>query len=229
VGNFIFSVESFLTAYSWLGIPLSFLGGILLSLSPCVLPILPVALSIIGEASLATETKTSFLSLVFVLGVATTYVILGLIAGLFGIFLGSATNSFFVYLILGIVWIILGLSFFDIFKLPIFNVSYNPKKNLLSLFILGVVSGLSMIPCAFPILGAILSLISIKKNLFYGVACLLSFSLGYATVLFIVGESAVFLRRLSKSYLWFIIVKRILGLVLLIIGLYFIVNVIILI
>jgi len=221
MSDFIFTVEKVLNAHSWLGLPLSFLGGIFVSLSPCVLPMLPITIGVIGEAAIATKTKTSIISLIFVLGITTTYMVLGVTSALFGIFLGSAANSFLIYLILGLVFVFLGLAFFNVIHISIFNISYKPKTNFVSLFILGCVSGLSMIPCAFPILGTILSLISLKQNIIYAILCLVSFSLGYSVVLLVLGSSTSLVRKISEKKHLFVAIKKILGVVLLIMGAYF--------
>jgi len=219
--NFLVSFENIIINYSFWGLPASFLGGILASLSPCILPLLPITLTVIGTAAISSKTKSFLISLIFVFGVTTTYVILGIIAAMLGIFLGKIINSFFVYLILGVVFIFLGISFFDIFHFSIFNIHYKPKTNLFSVFILGILSGFTMIPCTFPVLGAILSLISIRKNVFYGVGCLGAFSLGYGLVLVLIGTSGSLMRKLSENKIWFIIIKKVLGLILILIGLYF--------
>ena len=225
MGNLLINIDMLIYNYSHWGVILSFLGGVLVTLSPCILPILPITLSVVGEASLNTKAKNFIISVVFVSGITLTYVTLGIVASLFGIFIGKTINSLLIYLILGIVFIVLGLSFFDLIHLTIFSINYRPKRTLISIFILGLLSGLSMLPCAFPILGTILTLISLRHNIIYGIACLLSFSLGYGLILFLIGSSTSLVRRLSSKGIWFIIVKKGLGLLILLTGLYFMVSV----
>jgi len=223
--DLLVNLEIFIHNHSSWGIPASFLGGVLVALSPCILPLLPVIISIIGEAALASKTKNLYLSIVFVLGVSTTYVSLGVIAAVFGIFLGKLIPPFLIYSLLGIVFIFLGLSFFDLFHFSVFDVNYKPKTNIISVFILGLLSGLAMLPCVFPVLGTILSVLSLKKNILYSVFCLFAFSLGYGAILSLIGSSAFFVRRLSEKGRWFIIIKRGLGIIILGVGVYFLVNV----
>jgi len=224
VEHLFIHIEEFLRQYSAWSLPASFLGGVLVSVSPCILPILPITLSIIGEAALNSKSKTLMLSIIFVLGITVTYVSLGITAAVFGIFIGRIIKSYVIYLGLGVIFIIIGLSFFDTFRIPVFSINYRPKVNLVSIFVLGVITGFSMIPCAFPVLGTILGIVSLRSNLLYGIACLMFFSAGYGFVLFCVGMSAGFMKRLSKNHFWSIIVKRILGAVVLLMGLYFILN-----
>jgi len=214
----------FIRNYSFLGIPASFLGGILTSLSPCILPILPVTLSIIGEAALNSKLKTLLLSLIFVLGITVTYVSLGLISAVFGIFLQKILKGFIIYLVLGAVFIFLGLSFFDLFHFSVFSANRTSRINLVSIFVLGLISGFVMIPCVFPVLGTILTLISLKQNIVYGILCLVSFSMGYGLILVLIGTSSRFINKLSEVTIGVIIIKRILGIIMITGGAYFIIT-----
>lgn len=216
--------HQFISVHSWWAVSASFLGGILGAVSPCILPLLPVTLGVISEASLSSGRKAIFVSLIFVLGVTVTYVSIGVTSAIAGIFLGNILNSFLVYLILGIICIFLGFSFFGVFHLAIFNINHKPAADLISVFILGLICGLSMIPCMFPILGAILTLISFKRNLLYAAACLGAFSLGYAAVFIFIGSSAQWLNKLSEKKHWVIGIKRFLGTVMILTGVYFFTN-----
>ena len=217
-------IEEFVRQYSAWSLPASFLGGVLVSVSPCTLPLLPITLSIIGEAALNSKSRILVLSILFVLGITFTYVSLGVTAAVFGVFIGKVIKSYMIYLGLGVIFIILGLSFFDIFRIRIFSINYRPKVNLISIFVLGVITGFSMIPCAFPVLGTILGVVSLKSNLLYGIMCLMFFSAGYGFVLACVGISAGFMKRLSKNVFWSIISKRIMGIVVILMGVYFIIS-----
>ncbi|UCD16061.1 MAG: sulfite exporter TauE/SafE family protein [Candidatus Omnitrophota bacterium] len=222
--NFLISLQEFIAGYSLLGIPASFLGGIFVALTPCILPLLPVTFSIIGEAALASGRRSFLLSIIFVLGITVNYVTLGVIAAVFGVLMSRLISSFLLYLILGVVFIFLGLSFFDLFHFSVFSVNYKSRSNLISIFILGVICGLYMIPCALPVLGAILSLISLKKNIVYGIFCLFSFSLGYGLIFVLVGSSASLVKKLADKKHWVVRIKRVLGVVMILGGIYFFLN-----
>ncbi len=218
------SIDNFLKAYSWWGFPASFLGGILSAFSPCVFPLIGVIISIIGEATLELKSKAIFLSLIFVAGFTFTYITIGIFASLFGIFIGKVVNAYIISLFLGGVFIFLGLCFFDVFHIPVFSIDYSLRTTFFSIFLWGVLSGLSMLPCVFPILGSIFSIISFKRDILYGILCLTFFSLGYGIVLITVGSSMTFIKRLSRKPVWFIIIKKMLGMVIFFIGVYFIIS-----
>lgn len=224
MNDILFYFERVIRLYSFVGIPGSFLGGILVAVSPCILPILPVTLGIIGEAALASKSKTFWLSVTFVAGVTVTYTALGVISAIFGIFLGRLVNPFIINLALGVIFVFLGLSFFDLFHFSVFNIGYKPRTNFISVFMLGIICGLAMIPCAFPVLGTILSVISMKRNMLYAAACLMAFSSGYGLVLSVIGISASLTRKIAGKTYWIIIIKRGLGVIIIMSGIYFLSN-----
>ena len=213
-----------------LGIGTSFLAGVLASFSPCIYPMIPITLGIIGAVASSSKLKGFLVSLVFVLGIAFIYCTLGAVSSLFGTLMGTFMINPVTYLFLASVFVFLGLSELDIVKvkMPFFSVNYTPKKStgLLAIFILGVISGLAMIPCNFPVLFSILNLIALKKNIVYGVVALFAFSLGYGLILIVLGTFTSLIRKLPKNKSWIIMVKKIIGFLLLGVGGYFLYNLI---
>ncbi|MBU0694619.1 MAG: sulfite exporter TauE/SafE family protein [Candidatus Omnitrophica bacterium] len=205
------------------GLGASFLAGILSSFSPCIYPLIPITLSVVGAVSATSRMKGFFISSIFVLGICFTYTLLGLTASVLGVLLGIFLVNPFTYLILVIILILLGLSLFGIIRLniPFFSPQYNYKRGGFSLFILGMVSGLAIIPCNFPVLGAILSLIALKRNIFYGGLSLFFFSLGFGLILIILGTFTSLVRKLPKGGFWLITIKKGLGAILILTGVYF--------
>ena len=87
-----------------------------------------------------------------------------------------------------------------------------------------MISALTVAPCIFPVLGAILTLISLKGNALYGGTALFLFSLGYGLILIILGTFSSLIRKLPKQGLWLIIIKKSLGVILILVGGYFILK-----
>lgn len=226
VEQLLINLERTLQTSPFLGLFSSFIAGIIVSFSPCIYPLIPITLSIVGVASTSSRKKGFLLSFIFVLGICFVYTILGFSAAL----LGFVFNLFFInpitYFLLTIIFFILGLSTLDIINLHIsfFTPHYDYKKGLISLFILGIISGLALVPCNFPVLGAILTLISLKKNILYGGLALFLFSLGYGTVLIFLGTFSSFIGKLPKQNIWFTVIRKIQGGVILIMGIYFLVK-----
>lgn len=228
--DFLPDLEKIFNASPILGLGVSFLAGLLVSFSPCIFPLIPITLGVVGATSVSSRRRAFFISTVFVLGIAFTYTVLGVTAAALGIFLAKFFINPVTYLILTVIFLVLGLSLFDVIKLNIFspNVSYKRKGGWVSLFIMGVVAGLAIIPCNFPVLGAILSLISREQNLVYGGLALFLFSLGYGTLLIVLGTFTSLLRKLPKTGSWLIIIRRLLGVILIMVAGYFLIKFIVL-
>lgn len=206
----------------------AFLGGVLVSFSPCVYPLVPITLGFIGVRAGSSRLKGLILSLVYVFGLAITYSILGLIASLSGRLFGQISAHPISYFIIGNACIIAGLSFFDIFNISFTGMrlqnKIKMKGDILSVLLLGLASGLIAGPCTAPALGTILLYVATKQNMFYGASLLFVFAYGMGFLLILVGTfSAVFV-NLSRSGIWFMRLKKISGFILLGIGEYFLIK-----
>ncbi len=212
--------------------PLSFIGaflwGVLVGFSPCVYPLVPVTLGFIGVKAGSSRLRGLILSLVYVLGLAITYSILGLIASLTGRLFGQISAHPISYFIIGNACIIAGLSFFDIINISFKGLRLQSKikmrGDILSAFLLCLASGLIAGPCTAPALGTILLYVATKQNIFYGASLLFVFAYGMGFLLILVGTfSAVFV-NLSRSGIWLERLKKLSGFILLGIGEYFLIK-----
>lgn len=215
--------ENFLLNYVF-----AFLSGVLVSFSPCVYPVLPLTASFIAGANTkGTKLKGFILSLIYVLGVAVTYSVLGIVAALSGKVFGQFQNSALVYLIVGNILFFFALVMFDVIALPTFGGNLQGKvkpTNLFMVFLFGAVSGLVIGPCTAPVLGTLLVYVGTKQNLFYGATLLFVFSYGVGASLILVGTFSGILSSLPKSGPWLIRVKQLCGAVLLLIAEYFFIK-----
>ena len=150
----------------------AFLGGILVSLTPCVYPLIPITAGYIGAGSAGSRFKGFTLSLTYVTGVAITYSILGMLASLTGRLFGQISTHPLTYIIVGVVVIVFGLSMLDLFNIPFVNVMKklpgSEKQNHFGAFLLGISSGLVVSPCLTPALSSILLYLATERNILYG-------------------------------------------------------------
>lgn len=205
---------------------IAFFGGILVSLTPCVYPLIPVAAGYIGVTSSGSKAKGLTLSLLYVTGVALTYSALGLAASVTGEIFGRINASPITHLFVGIVIILFGFSMFDLFALPLPNMIKLPaikKHSYLSAFVLGLSSGLIISPCLTPVLGSILVYLATKKNFIYGTFLLFSFAYGMGLILILTGIFSSLLVSLPKSGKWLIWIKRAFAFILCGMGIYLII------
>lgn len=203
----------------------AFLGGTIISFTPCVYPLIPITAGFIGIKSGGSKLKGLTLSLIYVTGVAITYSLLGLLASLTGRFFGSVSSSPITYIFVGIAVILFGLSMLDLFQISWPNIIRLPaqkKKGYISTFLLGLSSGLIVGPCLTPVLGSILVYLATKNNILYGMALLFSFAYGMGLVLILVGTFSSILVSLPKSGKWMVYIKKLSGIILLGTGIYFI-------
>lgn len=207
---------------------IAFVGGVLVSFTPCIYPIIPVTAGYIGAGSGGSRIKGFLLSLSFVAGTAVTYSILGIIAALGGVIFGKFSTSPVAHIAAGALVFFFGLAMFGLFPLPLpaFSQFKGPERKTggyIPAFLLGAGSGLVVSPCISPALGAILAYLATKRNVFYGAFLLFSFSCGMGVLLVIVGTfSSSIINWLPKSGKWMNHVKSVCAGLLVIMGLYFI-------
>lgn len=202
----------------------AFLGGVMISFTPCVYPLIPVSVSYISAKS-SSRFKGFILSLIYVTGIAFTYSILGLIASLTGRLFGNISSHPITYLAVGAIIAVFGFSMLDLFNLP-FNAKINlpifKEKNYFSILLLGITSGLIVSPCLTPVLGSILSYLATRKNIVYGMSLLVVFAYGMGLVFILSGTFGSILVNLPKSGKWMVYIKRAAGILLVAMGIYFI-------
>lgn len=201
----------------------AFLGGILVSFTPCVYPLLPITVAYIGASGTNSKLKGFSLSLTYVTGISITYAILGMIAVLTGSIFGKISSLPLVRIIVGLIIIFFGFIIwsgrgirFPGLKSPLINKS----GSYLSCFILGLVSGFLISPCIVPVLGSILAFVATKRNFIYGALLLFSFAFGMGTLLILAGSFSSILTSLPKTGKWMEIMKKICAIILIAIGIY---------
>ncbi len=207
----------------------AFLGGILVSFSPCTYPLIPITLSFIGIKAGSHPLKGLFHSLIYVLGIAVTYSTLGLLAALTGKMFGQIASHPFSYLLVGNACILAGLSFLEVFQIGFPGISLHhkikkPGGGYLPVFFLGLASGLVVGPCMTPALSAILVIVAKRQNLFYGASLLFVFAYGVGFLLILLGTFGSLFLSLPKSGVWLTRIKKASGFILIALGEYFIIQ-----
>ncbi len=212
----------------WLLIASFFGFGLLLSLTPCVLPMIPILSGMIaGRGAGMTRMHGFALSAAYVLGMAITYAIAGVAAGLSGAMLSAALQNPWVLGSFAAVFVILALAMFGVYELqlpPNLQTRLAETTNRLpggkysGVFAMGVLSALIVGPCvAAPLAGALLY-ISQSRDGVLGGAALFSMALGMGVPLLAVGASAGAL--LPKAGPWMVTVKRFFGVLLIAVAIY---------
>ena len=226
MGALLSSFQSSLQAGSPLAYALAFLGGFLVSFTPCVYPILPVTVGYIGSRSGGSRRRAVLLSAAYAVGMALTYAVLGTAAGLSGSVFGEATAHPLAYLVLGNVCILLSLSLFDVFHLPtpaILARAGSPgsaPRGMGGAFVVGLLSGLVVGPCTAPVLGGLLLYVGASGHPVFGATLLFTFALGMGLPVVALGTFAGLLTNLPRAGRWTVTVQRAFGVLLLLAGEY---------
>src|SRR4030042_5421435 len=106
---------------SVLSVFLAYLGGVLASLTPCVYPMIPIILGVIGASAIDNRMRGLMLSLAYVAGLSLVYTLLGIFASVTGRFFGEIATSPWSYLIFGNLCLVLGIWMMDWLNLPLFH------------------------------------------------------------------------------------------------------------
>jgi len=195
--------------------------GLLLSFTPCVLPMVPILSSIIVGESQVTRQRGLLLAAAYSLGMALVYTALGVAAGLAGEGLAGALQKPWVLLTFGALLVALALSMFDVYQLQLPSALQTRLSNasgnlsggrLAAVFTMGAVSALIVGPCvAGPLAGALLY-ISQTGNALIGAGALFAMACGMSVPLLLTGLSAGSL--LPRAGAWMNHVKKVFGLLL---------------
>ncbi len=207
----------------WLIAAVFFGAGILLTFTPCVLPMIPILSGIIvGEGSNATRTRAFTLSFAYVMGMSVTYTGIGVGAALSGNLLSAALQNPWVLSAFATVFVLLSLSMFGFYELQLpsgFHAKITETSNRLegghlgAVVLMGIFSAAIVSPCvAAPLAGALLY-ISQTRDVVLGGTALFAMSIGMGAPLILVGvfEGAF----LPKSGHWMRSVKHFFGVLLL--------------
>jgi cytochrome c-type biogenesis protein len=176
-----------------------FAGGLISAASPCVLAVIPLVIGYVGGYSQGDKKKALKYSLIFALGLAIAFTLLGAAAGFIGSFLGL-TGKYFFWAI-AVIAIIMGLSLLGLFEIRfLFKNKMQVKAGgLLGAFLMGLLFGIASSPCATPVLVVILAYVAIKGQILYGTLLLFVYALGHCALIVLAGVVTGFVESFAKS------------------------------
>jgi cytochrome c-type biogenesis protein len=215
---------AFLQTASLLAFVLVFLGGVITSLGPCNIATIPLIVGYVGGSHNLTRPRAFALSLAFAIGLALTFMLLGVAAALIGGLIGAATRWWY-YLVAAICFVI-GLNMLGVLR---FNLSMAfgglreriGLKGIPGALALGLVSGLVASQCATPVLAAILTYVMAKGAMLYGAALLFVYALGRGVPVVLAGTFTGALKSFQKLGRWSEGIEKASGVIVIGVGLYF--------
>jgi len=210
---------------SLLAYPLVFLGGVVTSIGPCNVAMIPLIIGYLGGSIELSRRRSFTLSLTFATGLALTFTALGVVASLVGGLIGGTSRVWY-YVVAG-VCIAIALQMFGAFHLPQIPGLARLReqvtlKGLPGALALGLVSGLVASQCATPVLAAILTYVMARQGaLVYGAVLLFLYALGRGVPIVVAGSFTGVLTQLQAFGRWSGVMEKVSAVIILGVGLYF--------
>lgn len=208
----------------WIAPIIALLAGILTSITPCSLSTIPLVLGCVSGNGDTQDTKRAFkISIVFALGMAITYTILGAAASVVGKFLSFVNKGWYIFL--GVIMVLMALQTLEVVTIvkPTNLQSKNTKKGYIGALLAGILGGLFSSPCSTPVLVVLLALCASQGSMLFGILLLLIYSIGNSILVIVAGTSVGTIRKILKSEKYgkfSTVLKYILGILILMIGFY---------
>jgi cytochrome c-type biogenesis protein len=213
-----------LQTISPLAFVLVFLGGVVTSIGPCNLATIPLIVGYVGGSHNMTRYRAFTLSLAFAVGLALTFMLLGVAAALIGGLIGASARWWY-YLVAAICFVI-GLNMLGVLRFNL-SMAFGGLRERIGLkgvpgaLALGLVSGLVATQCATPVLVAILTYVMAKGALLYGAALLFVYALGRGVPVVLAGTFTGALKSFQKLGRWTGVIEKASGVIVIGVGFYF--------
>ena len=205
----------------------AFVAGLLLTFTPCVLPMIPILSSfIVGQGDKLTKLKGGLLSIFYVLGTAVTYAAMGALAGATGDQLQAYFQNIWAIGLLSGLFLVMSLGMFGVFNLQlpasvqsrIQNSSSNLSGSIPLVFLFGLISALIVGACVSPVLISTLSVAVSQRDPVLGAQMMFTMALGMGVPLLALGFGAGYL--VPKAGNWMNTIKYIFGILLIAVAIY---------
>lgn len=198
-------VTNQLTHLTFVSVGVIFLAGLLTSLTPCMLSMLPITIGYIGGYETKNRLEAAAQSTWFSLGLATTLAALGIIAAFVGKVYGQVGIG--LPILVSAIAILMGLNLLEALpiQLPSFDgmqwISQDLPKSIRS-YLLGLTFGLVASPCSTPVLATLLAWVSTSQDLILGGVLLLAYAAGYVSPLILAGTFTASIKKLLELRKW---------------------------
>ena len=217
-----FDLNSLQTA-SAVAYVLVFLGGVLTSIGPCNVAMIPLLIGFVAGKKDISRTEGFAISLAFTIGLAITFSALGVFAAVVGGLFGAGQIWYYA---VAVICIVIGLHLLGVLQIPIPDLFARQReriqrKGLLGALLLGLVSGLVSSQCATPVLAAILTLVMAKGAVVYGATLLFVYALGRGVPIILAGTFTGFIKALPIFSRWGNRLQQASGAIVILVGFYF--------
>lgn len=195
-----------------------FLAGIFTSFTPCIFPMIPITLAILGNNSEKRSRLQNFISsCIYVLGIATTYSILGLVAASSGGLFGASLGNPIVLAVVCAIFLTMALSMYGLFDIQVPAYIRNrfgkggSSTSIGGIYLTGLFAGIVASPCVGPVLVAILTYVASTQNKLLGFLYLFTYAIGLGLIFIALGLFSQLSKVLPRSGAWMNGSKFVLG------------------
>jgi len=204
-----------------------FVLGLALNLTPCVYPMIPVTVGYFSKQSEGKTSRVFGLALMYLLGIAVTYSLMGVVAALTGQVFGALLQNAWVLVGIAGIMVALALSLFGVYQIQAPNfirqkVSGDTGGGVLGALSMGLVVGIVAAPCVGPVTIGLLTYVGSTGSPWVGFWMFFTLSLGLGLPYVALGTFSGGLQRLPRSGVWMLWVEKLFGFALLGLALYFI-------
>lgn len=210
-------------------IVIAFLLGFGLTLSPCIYPLIPVTIALIGSTSGRSRLSGLVHSVVYVLGISLTYSLAGVVAatagGAFGAWLQHPAFS----VVLAVIFVAMGAAMLDVYTLDFssqrlqrLQAKVRGRGGLAGLLAVGLLSGAGVTACIAPVISSALAYVAQRGSPMLGFAMFFAMAWGFGVPLVVLGTFADMAGKLPKPGQWMVTVKHAMGLALLAVAVYYV-------
>jgi thiol:disulfide interchange protein DsbD len=208
------------------GLIIVFIGGLALNLTPCVYPLIPITIGFFGGQSEGSTKRLVMMGILFVLGLAVTYSVIGVITSLTGAMFGALLQNPVIILLVAAILIALSLSMFGVyqFKLPDKWVAKagGAKGGYYGAFFMGLTLGIVAAPCIGPFVLGLVTYVATKQDPVFGFVMFFVLALGLGTPYLFLAIFSGKIKNLPRAGEWMMGVEHIFGLILVGMAIYFI-------
>jgi cytochrome c-type biogenesis protein len=220
-----------LAAHPAVAMAMVFAGGVMTSLTPCLYPMIPVTIAVIGGgAEVPSRARRMGLASVYAVGLAATYATLGVAAAMSGRMFGEVSTNPWLTFLMANAMLIAAAMMADVMPVPIpawlqgRAATLGTGGRAAGVLMMGVASGLVAAPCGAPVMAAVLTWVATTHRATLGFSYLLAFSLGMCSLLLVVAFLADTSLHLPRAGPWMLWVKRALALILLGVAEYYLIT-----
>jgi thiol:disulfide interchange protein DsbD len=203
-----------------------FIGGLALNLTPCVYPLISITIGYFGGQSEGKTSRLVMMGVLFVVGLAITYSVIGVVTALSGSIFGSLLQNTYVILFIALIFLVLSLSMFGVyeFKLPdaLVNKAGGAKSGLFGAFFMGLTMGIVAAPCIGPFVLGLVTYVAAKGDPWFGFILFFDLAVGLGMPYLLLAIFSGKIKKLPRAGEWMEAVKHIFGFLLIGMAIYFV-------